>query len=133
MENKQAAVRKARGTVEAYNPSLEVEVWPVDQPRPAAPVVYKAANISLQEFQFISMNPLDAHYRFNFAILFPRASTGKNMSLIVGAARVVGRTQVSTLGADCFVLEARIEEIRSMWDGEEKSPPTRKSHPNSSA
>lgn len=126
MENKQSAVRRARGAEEAYNLALEVEVWPVDQLRPAAPAVYRTANISLQEFQFISPSPLDLHHGFNFAVMFPRPSKGERTSLMVGAARIIRRTQVSTLGADCFVLEAKIEEIRSMWNGEEKPPATHK-------
>jgi hypothetical protein len=126
MEHKQAAVRKARGAAEAYKLSLELEIWPVDHPRPSVPTLCRAANISMQEFQFISPNPFDIHHRFNFAVMFPRPAKGERKSLFAGTARIFRRTQVSTLAAECYVLEAKIEQIQSMWNGEEKSPPNRK-------
>lgn len=126
MENTQSGARKERGAANTYKLSLDVEVWPVDQARPVKPAVYRAANISLQEFQFISADSFDIHRKFSFAVLFPKASTGKAMSLIVGTARIVRRTRVCTLDNQCFVLEARIEQIRSMWNNEEKPVPIRK-------
>lgn len=126
MQDKPTQAAKTRGAEQAYSLSLEVEIWAVDQPRPSSPTVYRAANISMQEFQFISANPFDVHHRFNFAVLFPKPSKGQSISLLVGAARVVRRTRVSTLGGECFVVDAKIEQICSMWDGEEKSRQTRR-------
>lgn len=122
MVDKQDAVRKTRGATEpyAYTVSFEVEVWPVGSPRPAAPELYTATQVSLQELRIVSLKPLEVSLRFNFAVLFPKRSTGENVPLIIGVARIARRTQVSTLGAECFLLEARIEQILSMWDGEER-------------
>lgn len=58
--------------------------------------------------------------------MFPRPAQGERKSLFVGTLRICRRTQVATLGAECYVLEAKVEQIRSMWNGEEKSTSTRK-------
>lgn len=126
MKNTQVKVQKERGAANPYKLSLDVEVWPADQARPVKPAVYRAANISLQEFQFISADSFDIHHRFSFAVMFPKTSTGRTLSLMAGAARIVHRTPVCTLDNQCFVLEARIEQILSMWNNEEKPAPTRK-------
>jgi len=126
MKSTQAEVQKGRGSANPYKLSLDVEVWPINQPRPVKPAVYRAANISLQEFQFISADFFDIHHRFGFAVMFPKTSTGRTLSLMAGTARIVRRTRVCALDSECFVLEARIEQIRSMWNHEEKPAPTRK-------
>lgn len=128
MEDKQPLDRRERGAAEpyGYNVSLEVEVWWADSPRPATPELYTATQVSLQELRLVSLKPVDVGYRFSFVVLFPKRSTGENVALINGIARIFRRTQVSALGAECYVLEARIERILSMWEGEEKPSPTHK-------
>lgn len=104
----------------AYAVSLEVEVWPAGEARPKKPQTYIATEISLQGFYLRCEDPIDLPYRFNFAVLFPKRSTNEDLQLIIGAARIVRREQHFVNGNETFGLEAKIEQIDRMWEGEEK-------------
>jgi hypothetical protein len=120
MKNRSTAFPTRDRPGPVYTVSLEVEVWPADEKRPAKPETYTATQISLQGFYLRCEDPIDLPYQFNFAVLFPKRSTDENLQLIVGLARIVRRDQHFTKGNESFGVEAKIELIHKMWEGEEQ-------------
>lgn len=103
-----------------YIVCLEVEVWAAGEKRPADPKTYTAMEVSLQGFYLRCDDHIDVPNRFNFAVLFPKRYTNENLQLITGSARIVRRDQQILNGTEIFGLEAKIERIDKMWEGEEK-------------
>lgn len=103
-----------------YIVCLEVEVWAAGEKRPPAPKTYTAMEVSLQRFYLRCDDHIDVPHRFNFAVLFPKRYTKENLQLIVGSARIVRRDQHLVNGRETFGLEAKIERIDKMWEGEEE-------------
>ena len=120
MENKSTAFGKIGRPGPVYTVSLEVEVWPAGETRPRKPQTYLATEVSLRGFYLRCEDPIDLPHRFNFAVLFPKRYTNENLQLIVGAARIVRREQHFVSGTETFGLEAKIEQIDKMWEGEEE-------------
>ncbi|HKQ85999.1 MAG TPA: hypothetical protein VJS43_04435 [Candidatus Acidoferrales bacterium] len=120
MENKSTAFGKIDRPGPVYTVSLEVEVWPAGETRPRKPQTYVATEISLRGFYLRCEDPIDLPHRFNFAVLFPKRYTNENLQLIIGAARIVRREQHFVNGNETFGLEAKIEHIDKMWEGEEE-------------
>ncbi len=120
MKNQLKAVGKGERQAQVYIVSLDVEVWPAGEERPREPLVYRATKISLQGFYLRCDDPIDLPHRFNFAVLFPKRSTNEKLQLINGRARIVRREQHFAEDAETFGVEAKIEEIHSMWEGEEQ-------------
>jgi hypothetical protein len=104
----------------SYIVSLEVEVWAAGEKRPLDPKTYTAMDVSLHGFYLRCDNHIDLPHRFNFAVLFPKRYSNKYLQLMIGSARIVRRDQHFVNGSETFGLEARIERIDKMWEGEEE-------------
>jgi len=76
--------------------------------------------VSLQGFYLRCDDHIDVPNRFNFAVLFPKRYTNENLQLITGSARIVRQDQQFLNGTETFGLEAKIERIDKMWEGEEE-------------
>ncbi len=112
--------KKNRAPGRVYMVSLEVEVLAAGEIRPIKPGTYTATEVSLQGFYLLCDDPIDLPHRFNFAVLFPKPSTKENVQLIIGAARIIRREQHFAEERETLGLEARIEQIDRMWEGEEE-------------
>jgi len=120
MRNESTARGKRDRPSPVYKVSLEIEVWPCGEKRPQKPQTYMATEISLQGFYLRCGAPIVVPHRFNFAVLFPRRHTNENLQLILGVGRIVRREEHFINGTETFGLEAKIEQIDKMWEGEEE-------------